>query len=321
MPGRRGFPAPGRDAPTIARSMPATSATAPIRSSSSASRTADLVLVVGARLGEATTDGYTLHHPRPSRPGAGPRPPDPNELGRVYRTDLAICADMREFAESAALWPDGLIDFDCGKKAHDEFLAWSTPAPTDTPLDLGMCVEAMRDTLPADSIICNGAGNYSGWWHRYWHYADRHAARPDRGSDGLWPSRRRRRGVAPPDRAGGRAGGRRLFPDERAGAGDRGPAWARHARHRRRQRHLRHDPHAPGTRISRPRSATSLANPDFAAFAKSFGCWAETVEKTDDFAPALKLAQAERGVRLLHLKTDPDRISFGTTITALRAKK
>ena len=46
---------------------------------------------------------------------------------------------------------------------------WSTPAPrAGVKLDLGPCVAALRDHLPEDSIICNGAGNYSGWWHRYW---------------------------------------------------------------------------------------------------------------------------------------------------------
>ena len=65
-------------------------------------KAADLLLVVGARLGEATTDGYTLV--TPDHPGQMlvHVHPDPNELGRVYRTDLPICADMREFAELCA---------------------------------------------------------------------------------------------------------------------------------------------------------------------------------------------------------------------------
>ncbi|MEY4502244.1 MAG: hypothetical protein RIS52_2134, partial [Pseudomonadota bacterium] len=61
-------------------------------------------------------------------------------------------------------------------------------------------------------------------------------------------------------------------------------------------------------------------NPDFAALAQAYGAWAETVTVTDDFAPALKRAMEQSGVRLLHLKTDPERISAGTTISALRAR-
>ena len=73
--------------------------------------------------------------------------PDPNELGRVYRADLAICADMAEFAESAALWDDDIVPFDAGEEAHLEWLDWSTPAPRDgVKLDLGPCVAAMRSS-------------------------------------------------------------------------------------------------------------------------------------------------------------------------------
>src|SRR5687768_7234705 len=90
-------------------------------------KAADLLLVVGARLGEATTDGYTLvtlDHPGQILVHVHP---DPEELNRVYRTDLALCADPNEFAESAALWDEGeVISFDAGAEAHREWLAWST---------------------------------------------------------------------------------------------------------------------------------------------------------------------------------------------------
>src|SRR3546814_16258782 len=58
-----------------------------------------------------------------------------------------------------------------GAETHRECLDGSTPGQLDLAMDLGPCVAAMRERLPADTIICNGAGNYSGWWHRYWHYA------------------------------------------------------------------------------------------------------------------------------------------------------
>ncbi|RSU74754.1 thiamine pyrophosphate-dependent enzyme, partial [Sphingomonas koreensis] len=65
-------------------------------------------------------------------------------------------------------------------------------------------------------------------------------------------------------------------------------------------------------------SGTTLHNPDFAALARAYGCWAETVVKTDEFAPALDRALSQTGVRLLHLKTDVEFITPGTTITAIR---
>ena len=67
-------------------------------------------------------------------------------------------------------------------------------------------------------------------------------------------------------------------------------------------------------------SATGLSNPDFAALARAFGGWAETVEKTADFAPALEQAPGRKGIRLLHCKTDVEQISNATTISALREK-
>jgi acetolactate synthase-1/2/3 large subunit len=67
-------------------------------------------------------------------------------------------------------------------------------------------------------------------------------------------------------------------------------------------------------------SGTDLANPDFAALARAYGGWAETVERTADFAPALDRAVDQRGIRLLHLKTDVEEISNQTTISKLRKK-
>ena len=67
-------------------------------------------------------------------------------------------------------------------------------------------------------------------------------------------------------------------------------------------------------------SGTTLHNPDFAALARAYGGWAATVEATDEFAPALREAMALKGLRLLHLRTDPERISAGTTISALRGQ-
>jgi len=67
-------------------------------------------------------------------------------------------------------------------------------------------------------------------------------------------------------------------------------------------------------------SATDLKNPDFAALARAYGGWAETVENTEEFAPALDRALEQRGIRLLHCKTDVEQISNATTITKLREK-
>ncbi|TPG39151.1 thiamine pyrophosphate-binding protein [Sphingomonas koreensis] len=282
-------------------------------------KNADLLLVVGPRLGEATTDGYTLI--TPDHPGQTlvHVHPDPTEIGMTYRTDLAICADMTEFA--ADIHAIDLEPRPAGPEAHADYLAWSTPAPRDVTMDLGPCVAAMRDKLPADTIICNGAGNYSGWWHRYWRYAGQTAQlAPTAGAMGY--------GVPAATAAALRHPGRMVV----ALAGDgcflmNGQELATAVAHGANMLVLVIDNNGYGTiRMHQERefpgriSGTKLANPDFAALGRAYGCWAETVERTADFAPALDRALAQTGVRLLHIKTDIEVITAGTTISKMRAK-
>ena len=283
---------------------------------------ADVVLLVGARLGEATTDGYTLI--TPDHPGQTliHIHPDPEELGRVYRPDLAICADMAEFAEAAALWCDDVIPFDAGEQAHAEWLDWTTAKPADFPLDMAACVTAMRAALPDDSFICNGAGNFSGWWHRYWHYNGFPCQlAPTSGAMGY--------GVPAAVAAA------RRFPERTvvalAGDGDflmNGQELATAAQYGCDLLVVLVDNGAYGTiRMHQERefpervSATTLANPDFAALARAYGGWAERVETTAQFAAALAEAQSRNGLRLLHLVIDVEQLSAGgATVSGLRAK-
>jgi acetolactate synthase-1/2/3 large subunit len=282
---------------------------------------ADLLLVVGPRLGEATTDGYTLIPPDHPGQTLVHVHPDPNELGSVYRTDLPICADMREFAELVATWKDEVLSFDAGAEAHREWLDWATPKPTEAALDLGQCLAQLREALPADTIICNGAGNFSGWWHRYWHYSVTPSQlAPTNGSMGYGlPA-----GVAAALR----------FPERQvmvaAGDGDflmNGQELATAVRYGASMLILVVDNGSYGTiRMHQEReypgrvSGTGLVNPDFAALARAYGCWADTVERTEEFAPALERSMADQGVRLLHLKTDVEHITTATTVTRLRQR-
>lgn len=284
-------------------------------------KAADLLLVVGPRLGEATTDGYSLI--TPDHPGQilVHVHPDPEELGRVYRTDLPVCADTREFAELCADWEDEVIHFDAGAQAHSEWLEWATPKPSGAALDLGQCVARMREVLAADAIVCNGAGNFSGWWHRFWHYGPCPSQlAPTNGSMGY--------GTPAAVAAALR------FPDRQAiavaGDGDflmNGQEFATAIRYGCDMLVLVIDNGSYGTiRMHQERdypervSGTRLVNPDFAALARAYGAWAETVESTEDFAPALDRAIGQKGVRLLHLKTDVEHITTATTISKIRAK-
>lgn len=286
---------------------------------------ADLILCVGARLGEATTDGYTI--PTPDHPGQTliHVHPDPDELGRVYAADLALCCDMGEFAESADLWDESaIIHFDAGADAHGEWEEWATPSSATSPytLDMAECVGIMREELPADSILCNGAGNFAGWWHRYWRY------------DGF-PTQ-----LAPTAGAMGygvpaAVAASRRYPDTTvvalAGDGDflmNGQELATAAQHDCDMIVIVVDNSAYGTiRMHQERefptrvSATDLTNPDFAALSASFGAWSARAETTEGFKTALLEAKGRKGLRLIHIVIEAEQLAAsGATISGLRKR-
>jgi acetolactate synthase-1/2/3 large subunit len=280
-------------------------------------KTADLLLVVGPRLGEATTDGYALV--TPDHPGQRivHVHPDPNELNRTYHADVAVCAGMAEFAE--ALLAVDLPPRTAGQEAHAEWRAWSTPAPRDLLMDLGPCVAAMRERLPADAIICNGAGNYSGWWHRYWAYAGPGTQlAPTAGAMGYGVPAAVAASLRHPERTVVALAGDGCFLMN-------GQELATAVAQRADMLVLVVDNGGYGTiRMHQEReypgrvSGTALRNPDFAALGRAYGCWAETVTKTEDFAAALDRAMSRSGVRMLHLVTDIEAITAGTTLAAVR---
>ena len=179
----------------------------------------------------------------------------------------------------------------------------------------------MREVLRADTIICNGAGNFSGWWHRYWRY-------------GVMPTQ-----LAPTSGTMGyglpaSVAAALRFKDRPvvcvAGDGDflmNGQELATAAQYGADLLVILVDNGAYGTiRMHQERdypkriSATELSNPDFAALARAFGGWAESVEKTEEFVPALDQALKRKGIRLLHCKTDVEVITNATTISKLREK-
>jgi len=220
-------------------------------------------------------------------------------------------------------WRDPeLVRFHAGEEAHREWLEWSEPSARDgVNLDLGPCVRAMGEKLPANTIICNGAGNFSGWWHRYWHYGPTPTQlAPTSGTMGY--------GLPAAVAASLRFKDRPVVCV--AGDGDflmNGQELATAAQHGADLLVILVDNGAYGTiRMHQEReyparvSATALANPDFARLAEAYGGWAVRVETTADFAPALDAAMQRKGIRLIHCLTDVEVISNQTTISKLRAR-
>jgi acetolactate synthase-1/2/3 large subunit len=282
-------------------------------------RNADLLLVVGARLGEATTDGYELITPDHPDQILIHVHPDPNELGSVYRTDLPICAQPTPFAEVMASKTDKGVNFTSGAEAHREWLDWSTPKPRDTALDLGQAMLALRKRLPADTIVCNGAGNYSGWVHRYWRYGPFPSQlAPTAGTMGYGLPAAIAAALRCPDRtvlAVVGDGEFQMTGQELATAVQYGAQMIL----------ILADNGSYGTiRMHQERDypqrtiGTDLVNPDFAALAGSYGIWSRRVEKTEDFDEALQEAMGQNGVRLLHVRTDVETITHSATLSGLR---
>jgi acetolactate synthase I/II/III large subunit len=284
-------------------------------------KASDLVIAAGARLNELTSQGYTLLDiPLPQMrlvhvyPGA-------EEIGRVYRPHLGIHAAPQAFAAALdALKPrHAACD---ARPAHQDYLDWSEHAlPQPGAVNLSEIMIWLRAYLPPDAILCNGAGNYSGWIHRFYRF--------------------RRLGTQMATVCGFMGYGvpaavamKSLYPERTVlainGDGDflmNGQEFATAVQYRLPIIVLVFDNGTLGTiRMHQEReypgrvSATSLINPDFAAMARSFGGFGALVEKTEEFAPAFRAAQESGLPSIIHVKFDAEGITPITTLSAIRAK-
>ena len=284
-------------------------------------RASDLILAVGTRLGEMTTDGYTrLAVPDPEQPLVHVHP-DPEEIGRVYRPVLGICAGMAEFAAAArALDP---VDFaaraDQARDARADYEIWTGPRPIPGAVQMYDIVRHMQEVLPPDTIVTNGAGNYSVWCNRFWRYRDfATQIAPTSGAMGY--------GVPAAVAAKARHPARTVV----SFAGDgcflmNGQELSTAVQHGLDFIVLVVDNGMYGTirmhqegRYPGRVSGTDLRNPDFAALARACGAHGETVRTTAEFAPAFARAREAGGPALLHLLVDPEAITANTTLTAIR---
>ncbi len=281
----------------------------------------DLLIVVGARLGEMTTSGYSLLDiPRP-RQGLVHVHAGAEELGRVYQGDLLIHASQRSFLKAvAAMEPvDASAWADQTPVARAEFEA--TRHPTHGPGDVQMAeiIRYLDEALPDDAIITNGAGNYATWVHRFFQYKTyRSCLAPTSGSMGYGvPS-----GVAAkllnPDRVVVSVSGDGCYMmhgQELATAVQYGintiflvvnnGMYGTIRMHQERE--------YPG-RVS----ATHLHNPDFAALARAYGAHGEVVARTADFAPAFERAKALGHPAVIEIRIDPEALTVARSLTEIR---
>lgn len=286
-------------------------------------RHADLVLLVGGRFSETPSQSYgLLDIPVPAQTLVHIHP-DSDELNRVYRADLAIQAGASEFCAALdAIAPGGNpARAEQTAAARSTYLAWSDPSQTHTPgkLQMGEIMVWLNANLPADTIMCNGAGNYASWLHRYYRFTGFGTQlAPTSGSMGY--------GVP------AAIGAKRLLPERTvvAFAGDgcflmHGQEFATAVQYALPIIILIFDNSMYGTiRMHQERdypgrvSGTALQNPDFCAYALAFGGHGERVETATEFGPAFERAQASGKPAILHCLLDPEAITPTTTLSAIR---
>jgi acetolactate synthase-1/2/3 large subunit len=283
---------------------------------------ADVVLVIGARLGEMTTSGYTLFEAPVPRQALIHVHGGAEELGRVYHAALPIASGMARFVEALSqVRLDGAKWAARTTQAREEFLAWTTVQPMPGKLHYGEVVRWLDANLPEDAIIAGGAGNFSGWVHRHFRYkAFRTQLGSTNGSMGCGLPAAIAAKLAEPQRtvlAVTGDGDFLMTGQELATAVQYGAPvitlvvnngmYGTIRMHQERE--------YPG-RVS----GTELKNPDFAAFARAFGGHGELVGATDQFAPAFERTRASGKPSLIELRIDPEAITTSTTLSAIRQK-
>jgi len=285
-------------------------------------READLLLVIGERLGEMTTSGYTLLDVPSPRQALVHVHPGPEELGCVYRPAVGLCATPGAFldAMNAVEGPPSTPAWRASAAAaHAEYEAWRAPRPVPGAVDLWRIVRWLDERLPDDAILANGAGNYTTWLHRlYRHRRPGTQLAPYAGA----------MGYAVPAAVAAKLLRPRSPVISWNGDGCflmNGQELATAVQHRLAIVFVVLDNGMYGTiRMHQERtypgrvSGTALENPDFAALARAYGATGETIVATDAFMPAFERALASDGPSLLHVKVDPQALTMNVSLDALR---
>jgi acetolactate synthase-1/2/3 large subunit len=287
-------------------------------------READLILTLGARLGENPTQGYTLLDRTRTPETLIHIHPGPEEPGRVWPPLMSACADVSLAAMALSEIEPGRTWHDQAEAGHAAYEAFTTPVTVTGRANMSECMAHLRSVLPADAILTNGAGNYAAWLHRFHKHTAMHTQLgPTSGAMGYgYPA-----AVA----------AKSLYPDRDvvciAGDGEylmTGQELATAVQYGINTVTVIVDNGTYGTiRMHQERDyprrviATDLKNPDFVQYARAFGAFGVRCETTEDFPAAFAAARAAAsgpdGVpAIVHLITSAEDIAPGRTITALR---
>ncbi|HCX87352.1 MAG TPA: thiamine pyrophosphate-binding protein, partial [Gammaproteobacteria bacterium] len=284
---------------------------------------ADLVIALGIRLGEVTTQHYRrLKVPLPEQqlvhiyPGA-------EELGRVYYPTLAITALAPAFALALSdIAPPAVLPWaEETRRLHEAYLSWSTPGDAPGEVNLASVISELSDTLDDDAIICNGAGNNTGWLHRFFRFrGNGRQLASTSGSMGYGIPAALAAALEHPDRqvvAVVGDGDIQTTSQELATIVQEELSIVVIVVNNEMLGTIRmhQEMHYPG----RTRNS-GLHNPDFMALAGAYGFAAERVTQTAEFGPVLRRALAAQGSTLIELVTDAEAIAHTTTLSEIRAR-
>jgi acetolactate synthase I/II/III large subunit len=285
-------------------------------------RDADLLLVVGSRLGDIPTRGYTTLEP--------PRTPQTlvhvhahaDELGRVFEPDLPIVSSSPEFLAAArALEPvEAARRAAWTESARADFISGLRHRRGPGELDLGDVIEHLRERLPDDAILTNGAGNYTVWCHLYYVFRSyRTQLAPCSGAMGYGIPAALAAKVVLPERTVVCVSGDGDFlmsgHEFAAAVQEKLPIVVlvvnngMYGTIRMHQERL-----FPGRVVG-----TDLVNPDFVAWARAFGAYGELVVRSKDFPDALQRALGQDRPALLELRVDPEAITPRQTLSEIRS--
>ena len=284
---------------------------------------ADLLLVIGARLGEMTTGGYTLvESPVPKQklvhvhPGA-------EELGRVHRGELMVNAASAPMLAALAAMPAVQPRWKAWtESARADYETWTARRENPGRVQMWDVVAALEARVKPDAIYTNGAGNYTAWVHRFHRHRLPHTQlAPTSGAMGYGVPAAIAAKIQHPSREEISFAGDGCFlmnGQELATAVQYGANVVFIVVNNGMYGTIRmhQEKHYPG-RVS----GTDLVNPDFAAYARAFGAHGELVEDTAQFAPALERAFSAGKPALIEIRLDPQAITPNTTLDAIRNKK
>ncbi len=281
-------------------------------------RDADVILAINVRFGEMTTDGYTLLSvPVPVQTLIHVHASD-REIGKVYQPVLGLQSGPNAFAAGLKPVRGGWAAWRA--QARAEWEAGFNLPPQPSPVDMGLVTAHLREILPEDAILTNGAGNFTVWPNKFFRFGPKaRLLAPQSGAMGYGLPAAIAAKVAHPERTVVCFAGDGDFQMNCQELGTAMQAGARpivlilnngiYGTIRAHQE--RHYP----ARVS----ATTLENPDFVMLAQSYGYHAERVERTEDFPAAFARSLASRTGAVLDLNISPEALTPRQTLSQMRA--